>query len=156
MDEYLNEKEQWERLLASLRENAPWMIAGVAVVAVAFGGWHLWEARQDRRALEAAALYQQALAAFTRNDLDGGLKIADRVVQEFGGSAMNKWNEFTRFLRDVRAEMRKVVAPSRKEVRVTTSVVVITVFIFGVYFFLTDLVFRTGMNALLKRLGGMQ
>lgn len=87
MDEYLDEKEQWERLLAGLRENAPWMVAGVAVVAVAFGGWHLWQARQDRRALEAAALYQQALAAFTRNDLDGGLKIADRVVQEYGGSA---------------------------------------------------------------------
>ena len=90
----------------------------------------------------------------------GGERSAKRqepgALQEFGGSAMNKWNEFTRFLRDVRAEMRKVVAPSRKEVRVTTSVVVITVFIFGVYFFLTDLVFRTGMNALLKRLGGMQ
>lgn len=87
MDEYLNEKEQWERLLAGLREQAPWMVAGVAVVAAAFGGWHLWQAREEHRAIEAAALYNQALAAFTRNDLDGGLKIADRLVQEYGGSA---------------------------------------------------------------------
>jgi predicted negative regulator of RcsB-dependent stress response len=87
VDEYLNEKEQWERLLANLREQAPWMLAGVAVVAASFGGWHLWQARSERRALEAAALYQQALSAFTRNDLAGGVKIADRVVQEFSGSA---------------------------------------------------------------------
>ena len=78
------------------------------------------------------------------------------ALQEFSGNAMGKWGEFTRFLSDVRAEMRKVVAPSRKEVEVTTTVVVITVFIFGVFFFLTDLVFRTGMDALLKKLGGMQ
>ena len=77
-------------------------------------------------------------------------------MQEFSGNAMGKWNEMTRFLSDVRAEMRKVVAPGRKEVEVTTSVVVITVFIFGVFFFLTDLVFRTGMNTLLNKLGGMQ
>ena len=77
-------------------------------------------------------------------------------MQEFSGNAKNKWGDFTRFLSDVRSEMRKVVAPSRKEVQVTTSVVVVTVFIFGVFFFLTDLVFRTGMDALLKKLGGMQ
>jgi preprotein translocase subunit SecE len=78
------------------------------------------------------------------------------ALQEFSGNAMGKWSDFTRFLSDVRAEMRKVVAPARKEVQVTTSVVVITVFIFGVFFFLTDLVFRTGMDSLLKKLGGMQ
>ena len=87
MDEYLSEKEQWERLLTGLREQAPWMLAGVAVVAAAFGGWHLWQVRTEHRALEAAGLYSQALDAFTRNDLAGGVKIADRVVQEFSGSA---------------------------------------------------------------------
>lgn len=78
------------------------------------------------------------------------------ALQEFGGGAISKWNEFTRFLSDVRAEMRKVVAPSRKEVEVTTGVVVITVFIFGIFFFCTDLVFRTAINALLNKLTGMQ
>ncbi len=78
------------------------------------------------------------------------------ALQEFGGGAIGKWNEFTRFLTDVRAEMRKVVAPSRKEVEVTTGVVVITVFIFGIFFFCTDLVFRTAINALLNKLTGMQ
>ncbi len=44
---------------------------------------------------------------------------------------MGMWNEFTRFLSDVRAEMRKVVAPSRKEVQATTTVVIVAVFLFG-------------------------
>ena len=62
------------------------------------------------------------------------------------------WKDFTRFLSDVRAEMRKVVAPSRKEVEVTTTVVIITVFLFGVFFFVVDLIFRKGMGDLMNKL----
>jgi preprotein translocase subunit SecE len=71
-------------------------------------------------------------------------------------NALNAWGDFTRFLSDVRAEMRKVVAPSRKEVEVTTGVVIITVILFGAFFFVTDWVFRVGVNALLGKLGGLQ
>jgi preprotein translocase subunit SecE len=77
-------------------------------------------------------------------------------MSEFSGNALSKWNEFTGFLSDVRAEMRKVVAPSRKEVQVTTSVVIVTVFLFGAFFFIVDWVFRVGINGLLNKLGGMQ
>ena len=72
--------------------------------------------------------------AIERGDERSAKRQEPGALQEFGGGAMGKWNEFTRFLTDVRAEMRKVVAPSRKEVEVTTGVVVITVFIFGVFF----------------------
>jgi preprotein translocase subunit SecE len=78
------------------------------------------------------------------------------ALQEFGGGAIAKWNEFSRFLSDVRAEMRKVVAPSPKEVKVTTSVVIIAVFLFGVFFFVVDGVFRIAVHVLLGRLGGLQ
>ena len=66
------------------------------------------------------------------------------------------WNDFTRFLSDVRSEMRKVVTPSRKEVEATTTVVIVAVFIFGVYFFLVDRIFDYGLHQLLARLGGLQ
>jgi preprotein translocase subunit SecE len=69
--------------------------------------------------------------------------------------ALGMWSDLTRFLTDVRAEMRKVVAPSRKEVEVTTGVVIVTVFLFGVFFFLVDWIFRVGVNALLGKLSGM-
>ena len=78
------------------------------------------------------------------------------AMAEFGGGAMNKWNEFTGFLRDVRAEMRKVVSPSWKEVKATTGVVILAVFLFGAYFAFVDQVFNFGVKALLKSLGGLQ
>ena len=69
---------------------------------------------------------------------------------------MNFWNNTTRFLSDVRAEMRKVVAPTRKEVQATTSVVIVTVFLFGFYFWVVDLIFSRSLQAVLHRLGGAQ
>jgi len=44
------------------------------------------------------------------------------------------------FYNDVRTEMRKVTAPSWKEVRATTTVVLVAIFIFGLYFFCVDYV----------------
>ncbi len=58
------------------------------------------------------------------------------------------------FYNDVRTEMRKVTAPSWKEVRGTTAVVVITVFIFGVYFFVIDNVIQRAVNLLYGYFGG--
>ena len=64
------------------------------------------------------------------------------AVSKFVGNAIGQWKEFTRFLSDVRAEMRKVVTPSRKEVKSTTTVVIIAVFIFGLFFFVVDSIFQ--------------
>jgi len=78
------------------------------------------------------------------------------ALAEFGGGVLSKWTEFTNFLRDVRAEMRKVVTPSPKEVRVTTGVVIVAVFLFGLFFFIVDSFFRIAVYGLLGRLGGLQ
>ena len=56
------------------------------------------------------------------------------------------------FLKDVRAEMRKVISPSREEVISTTGVVIVTVFIFAAYFALTDYVFGQGITRLIQYL----
>ncbi len=50
------------------------------------------------------------------------------------------------FLSDVRNEMRKVTFPSRKEVQATTMVVIITVILFGIYFFIIDQAIGSGVN----------
>ena len=42
------------------------------------------------------------------------------------------------FLKDVRAEMKKVITPSRAQVQSTTIVVIATVFIFAVFFAIVD------------------
>jgi preprotein translocase subunit SecE len=77
-----------------------------------------------------------------------GMKVFDNAV--------GTWNEFTRFLSDVRAETRKVVTPSRKEVQATTTVVIVAVFVFGFYFFVVDNLFKFGIDRLLHKLGGIQ
>jgi len=56
------------------------------------------------------------------------------------------------FLKDVRAEMKKVTTPSRIEVQTTTTVVIITVFIFATYFAIVDYGVGHLMDLLLKKL----
>jgi preprotein translocase SecE subunit len=66
------------------------------------------------------------------------------------------WKDFAHFLGDVRGEMHKVVTPSRKEVEATTTVVLVAVFLFGIFFFVVDWIFGAGLTALITRLSGMQ
>jgi preprotein translocase SecE subunit len=80
--------------------------------------------------------------------------VDDRPDKIIVSGVVGKWGEFTGFLSDVRAEMRKVVTPSWREVQATTTVVIIAVFIFGLYFFVADSIFSSGMNWLLHKMGG--
>jgi preprotein translocase subunit SecE len=71
------------------------------------------------------------------------------------GDRLKAWPERAKsFYNDVRTEMRKVTAPSLKEVQATTAVVVITVFIFGVYFFVIDNVIQRVVSFLYSYFGG--
>jgi preprotein translocase subunit SecE len=56
------------------------------------------------------------------------------------------------FLKDVRAEMRKVVSPSRQEVVSTATVVIVTVFIFAAYFFVVDSILGKGVTQVIQYL----
>ncbi|HEY0163163.1 MAG TPA: preprotein translocase subunit SecE [Edaphobacter sp.] len=54
------------------------------------------------------------------------------------------------FLKDVRSEMRKVAWPARAEVQSTTTVVIVTVFVFAAYFWLVDNVIGRAVEAVLN------
>jgi len=51
------------------------------------------------------------------------------------------YKRLANFLRDVRAEVKKVTWPSRNEVYNTTIVVIFATFFFGFYLFFMDLIF---------------
>jgi preprotein translocase subunit SecE len=69
------------------------------------------------------------------------------------GEKLKSWPERVKtFYNDVRTEMKKVTTPSLKEVRATTTVVIITVFLFGVYFWIVDNTIGTAINSLFKYL----
>ena len=78
-------------------------------------------------------------------------KMANSIAAAGGsfGDRLRSWPERVRtFYNDVRTEMRKVTAPSFKEVRATTLVVIITVFIFAVYFGVIDYIIQHAVTAL--------
>jgi preprotein translocase subunit SecE len=54
------------------------------------------------------------------------------------------------FYTEVRTEMKKVTTPTRKEVQATTVVVIITVFLFGAYFWIVDTIIGRAMDKLLR------
>jgi preprotein translocase subunit SecE len=65
------------------------------------------------------------------------------------GDRIKSWPQRVKsFYNDVRTEMRKVTTPSRKEVQATTSVVLVAIFLFGLYFFVIDYVINTGVDRL--------
>ncbi len=78
-------------------------------------------------------------------------KMANSLAAAGGsfGDRIKSWPEQVKtFYNDVRTEMRKVTAPSWKEVRGTTTVVIITVFIFALYFGIIDYIIQHAVTAL--------
>jgi preprotein translocase subunit SecE len=65
--------------------------------------------------------------------------IVARDEQGIGGKLKQFPTRTMGFFSDVRNEMRKVTFPTRKEVQATTIVVIITVLLFSLYFWLLDL-----------------
>jgi len=67
------------------------------------------------------------------------------------GGKIKAWPDRTRsFYTDVRTEMKKVSTPSLKEVQATTLVVLITVALFGVYFWVVDMGISRAVDWLLR------
>lgn len=68
MSEYLSEKEQWEQVLAWVRDNGLWMVAGVALAAAGVQGWRWWQAHLDARGVQASAAYMRMIEALEKGD----------------------------------------------------------------------------------------
>ncbi|MGA2237457.1 MAG: preprotein translocase subunit SecE [Terriglobales bacterium] len=76
--------------------------------------------------------------------------MATAVEQNAIATTLRSWPERIRsFYHDVRTEMKKVTSPSRKEVQGTTTVVIITVFLFAFYFWLVDLAISNSLERML-------
>ena len=80
-------------------------------------------------------------------------KMANSIAtsgSEFG-DRIKSWPERIKsFYSDVRTEMKKVTSPSWKEVQATTTVVIITVFLFAFYFWIVDLAITNTLERALR------
>jgi preprotein translocase subunit SecE len=75
---------------------------------------------------------------------------ASIAAEGFMGQVKSLPGRTKSFYTEVRSEMKKVTTPTRKEVQATTLVVIITVFIFGLYFFVVDNVIQHSVDWLLR------
>jgi preprotein translocase subunit SecE len=78
-------------------------------------------------------------------------KLMATVAESEALTTIKSWPERIKtFYHDVRTEMKKVNNPSFKEVQATTAVVIITVFLFGMYFFVVDKLIGTGIDSVFR------
>ena len=76
--------------------------------------------------------------------------MATAVDQNAITTTLRSWPERIKaFYNDVRTEMKKVTAPARKEVQGTTTVVIITVFLFAFFFWVVDLAISNSLERML-------
>jgi preprotein translocase subunit SecE len=76
---------------------------------------------------------------------------ASSTAIEGMGDRLKSWPQRTKsFYTEVRTEMKKVTTPSWKEVRGTSTVVIITVFLFGAFFFVIDYFIGHGIDTVLR------
>lgn len=86
MDSYLDEREQWEAFVGWLQHNGLSILAGVALAALAFGGYRWWQGHVDQRDLTASALYAQMDAAFGRGDEVSAFAAAGQLESKYGST----------------------------------------------------------------------
>ena len=83
------------------------------------------------------------------------VKMAENEALGAGSAAIEgvtgQFRRFRDFLKDVRTEMKHVSYPSMKEVQGTTVVVIITVALFGVFFYVVDLIFSRAIDWIFHR-----
>ena len=80
-----------------------------------------------------------------------------RRERGLSGPRVGPVGRMTQFLRDVRAEMKRVSWPSVKEVKNTTIITLVAVIFFAVYLFLVDRIWAyliLGLNRLLLWMTG--
>jgi preprotein translocase subunit SecE len=62
----------------------------------------------------------------------------------------NTWVQFRQYVSDVRVEMKRVTWPGKQEIYGTTVMVILTTFLFGIYFWICDQVFSRAVSSALK------
>ena len=62
----------------------------------------------------------------------------------------NLWVRFREYFVQVRVEMKRVTWPGKQEVYGTTVMVILTTFLFGIYFWVCDEAFSVTISQILK------
>jgi predicted negative regulator of RcsB-dependent stress response len=83
VEEYVSESQQIEQLKRQAAENGPWLLAGVALAALAVFGYGQWQRWQESKLLRASARYGQVLESLAKDDRPGAVKLADGLRADY-------------------------------------------------------------------------
>jgi predicted negative regulator of RcsB-dependent stress response len=86
VDEYLSEREQVDRISQWVKQNGPWIVAGIVAGALALAGWNWWQAYKLRQAEEASGIYSVLAEAAMGGRIDEARAGLDRLSSEYRAS----------------------------------------------------------------------
>ncbi len=87
MDDYLSEEERVEALKKWWQANGRSVITGLALGLAILAGWNAWQNARHQKTEEASGLYQQLLKAVDAKQSEPALKLSERLIQQFQGTA---------------------------------------------------------------------
>jgi preprotein translocase subunit SecE len=82
------------------------------------------------------------------------LGTAAKTMAEELGSSKNLVGRVRTYISEVRTEMKRVTWPNKQEIYGLTVMVILTTFIFGAYFYVTDQIFSFMVARVLKHFLG--
>jgi predicted negative regulator of RcsB-dependent stress response len=86
VDEYASEKEQIQKIKQWLKENGPFIVAGLVLGIGGLAGWNYWQSYKISRAESAGVAYRAVVAAVDRNDADAALSELDALIADYSAT----------------------------------------------------------------------
>ncbi len=87
MEFYESEEQRVEALKKWWKDNSSSVIMGLALGLAVLGGWNLWQTNQKHKAEDASGLYQQLLRAVDAKQTDPAIKLSERIIEQYQGTA---------------------------------------------------------------------
>lgn len=85
-DELLTDQQQAEKFRGWLRENGPYLVAGILLGLGGLFGWNQWKSYQERQAEAASAVYEDLRKAVAAQRIDEALAELGELEAEYGRS----------------------------------------------------------------------
>ena len=86
-DDFLTDDQQAAQVKGWLRQNGPFLIAGVVLGLGGLFGWNQWQRYQEQRAEAASVLYDQLLQSVRGQQVDAAAGQLRQLESEFASSA---------------------------------------------------------------------
>ena len=86
-DEFLTDDQQADQVKSWMRQNGPFLLAGVVLGLGGLFGWNQWQRYQEQRAEAASALYDELLYSVSEQQFDVATQQLQQIETEFASSA---------------------------------------------------------------------